>query len=76
MEIPIKWSFNYFFSISAWKAAILCVSAFVGVHQNKFDSGRQNEKKLKNSKYLMSDVINTSIFSLWKAGRQTVKVKK
>ena len=28
-------------------------------------------KELKNSKYLISDGINSSIFSLWLAGRQT-----
>ena len=32
---------------SAWKAAIFCVSAFVGMHQNNFDSGRQNERTEK-----------------------------
>ena len=39
-------------------------SHFVGMHQNNFDLGRQNEKT-KNSKYLISDGINNSIFSLW-----------
>ena len=28
----------------------LCVSAFVGMHQYNFDSGRQNEKKTKKKR--------------------------
>ena len=38
---------------------------FVDMHQNNFDLGRQNKKKKKNSKYLISDGINNSIFGLW-----------